>query len=378
MMKSHFTSQHGKNSNRWRCNRQGSTTALICLLMPVILTVSAYSINVVYMEHLRTDLQITTDVATRAAGRTLAMTGDQQAAINKAEELLSLNPIMNHVVTLDEVDIVFGVSTRYTEDQRYEFDPNGSNPNAVRVYGNGRLKLNPLFPTMGVPVVVRPTKSAISTQTEIDIALVLDRSGSMAFAANEVAGQYNPANAPLGWTFGQHVPPKARWLDVCDSTELFLQLLESTPQQEHVSLSTYSSDSKENIQLQPNYVPIRLTLDQISQSFQGGATNIGDGILSGFKTLADKKLARSWATRVMIVLTDGQHNTGTDPVYAAQIAAASEVQIFTITFSDEADIQRMEEVASVAGGKHFHAVTAQELRDAFKRIADSLPTLITY
>lgn len=48
--------------------------------------------------------------------------------------------------------------------------------NAVHIDVNGSFKVRMLFPTLGVPVPFRPFKSAISTQTEIDIALVLDRS----------------------------------------------------------------------------------------------------------------------------------------------------------------------------------------------------------
>ncbi len=44
---------------------------------------------------------------------------------------------------------------------------------------------------MGIPIDFRPIKSAISTQMELDVALVIDRSGSMAYSATEIAG-YGP------------------------------------------------------------------------------------------------------------------------------------------------------------------------------------------
>ena len=115
-----------------------------------------------------------------------------------------------------------------------------------------------------------------------------------------------------------------------------------------------------------------------SAKFDSGATNIGDEIFAGANALGDKKLARPWATRVMIVLTDGIHNTGTDPVYAAQVAAAENIQIYTIKFSAEADIARMQQVAAAGSGKHIHAATGAELAAAFAKIAHSLPTLLTY
>ena len=119
-------------------------------------------------------------------------------------------------------------------------------------------------------------------------------------------------------------------------------------------------------------------MDVYSAKFNSGATNIGEGILAGATALGDKKNARPWATRVMIVLTDGIHNTGTDPLYAAQQAVAQKIQIYTVTFSVEADIARMQSVAAAGSGKHFHALNGSQLADAFEAIAHSLPTLITY
>ena len=60
--------------------------AVLALMLPVILAIAAYAINVVYMEAARTELQITTDVATRAAGRMLAVTGDEEQALVADEE----------------------------------------------------------------------------------------------------------------------------------------------------------------------------------------------------------------------------------------------------------------------------------------------------
>lgn len=94
--------------------------------------------------------------------------------------------------------------------------------------------------------------------------------------------------------------------------------------------------------------------------------------------LSDKSTARPWASRAMIVLTDGIHNVGTDPVFAARVAAEKDIVIFTVTFSQESDIARMQEVAEAGNGKHIHADDGSQLADAFRDIARSLPTLITY
>ncbi|MDX1927182.1 MAG: VWA domain-containing protein [Pirellulaceae bacterium] len=365
-----------KRENRKR--REGATLVLLCLLLPVVLGIAAYSINVVYMELARTELQITTDVATRAAGRTLAVTGSQQQAILAAERLMQANPFANQTMSLNGSDIVFGISTRQAANQRYNF-VSGTNPNAVHIKANGKVKVPMLFPTMGVPIEFRPIKTAICTQTELDVALVIDRSGSMAYGVNEVASHLQPpAAAPPGWSFGQPVPPMSRWQDAVASVDSFLQLLTKSSLNEHVSLSTYSSDFRTEVPLTSNFMNIGIALANNSARFYGGATNVGDGILTGMQTLGNKQLARPWASRVMIVLTDGIHNTGTDPLYAAKIAAQEDIMIFTITFSMEADVARMQQVAEAGSGRHFHATSAAELNAAFKEIANRLPTLITY
>lgn len=357
--------------------RRGATLVLLAFLLPAALAIAAYSINVVYMELSRTELQIATDVSTRAAGRMLAVTGDEKQAIAAAERLMRANPFANSTMSLDGANIVFGVSTRRSVADRYSF-VHGENPNAVQIQANGRVQVPMLFPTLGVPIDFRPIKTAICTQTELDVAIVLDRSGSMAFGVNEVSGPNNPAAAPVGWAYGMYVPPYSRWLDAVTATNNFLQLLTESSLKERVSLTTYSHDVRLEVGLNDDYTAIQNALALNSNVFFGGATDIGDGILYGATSLGDKKLARPWASRVMIVLTDGIHNVGTDPLFAATQAAAQDIMVFTVTFSNEADQARMAQVAAAASGSHFHATSAAQLNEAFKEIANRLPTLITY
>ncbi|MCA9135182.1 MAG: VWA domain-containing protein [Planctomycetales bacterium] len=357
--------------------RRGATMAMLAVMMPIMLAVSAFAINLVYMEMVRTELQITTDLATRAAGRTLAITGDQQLAIDSAERMLSENQYANQTLTLADATIEFGVSTRLSETERYAFSP-GINPNAIRVQANPMNELPMLFPTMGVNIPLRPIRTAISTQVELDIALVLDRSGSMAYSATETASGSKPSAAPEGWSFGDPVPPHARWLDLVDAVDGFLQIMESSSHDERVSLTTYSSNAKRDLNLSNDYDAIRSNLDSYSMNFSGGSTNVGGGILDGVSALGMNAFARPWATRVMIVMTDGIHNKGTDPLYAAQQAAGENVLVYTVTFSDEADQISMQDVAAAGAGKHYHAANSEQLADVFREIARSLPTLITF
>ncbi len=356
--------------------RQGAIAALFAAFLPIAIIMACYAINIVYMELVRTELQITMDLSTRAAGRTLAVTGSTTQATEAAEAIMAKNSFGNKKLNLASSKIDFGVSTRNSKGARFVFG-DGPDPNAVRIAANGKMSVPPLFPTLGVPVNFRPIKTAICTQIEMDIALVLDRSGSMAFRANEPTG-YIPSNAPPGWRFGMRVPNGARWLDANDAVHRFLGLMNSTKQDELISLSTYNHKAYLDVPLTSNYQEIVAKMESHSAKYEGGATNIGGGMRAALASMADTKRARPWAARVMIVLTDGNHNEGTDPIQVAYEAAAQKINIFTITFSQEADQDRMKQVADIGSGRHIHAVSGKQLIQAFEDIARSLPTLITY
>lgn len=359
-----------------RSARTGGSIVVLVLLLPFVFAIVAYCINVSYMELVRAELQIATDLAVRASGRTLAVTGDQDRARDAAQLLLGANLVAGESLQTDKIE--FGYSTRHSELERYEYTAGGS-PNAVYLHTDSAVAaIKPIFPTFGIPVEIRPIKSAICTQLELDIALVLDRSGSMAYADYESSGASMPASAPEGWSFGDEAPPDSRWIDLVDSISQFIDILRLTSHDERVSLVTYNSLATTDIKLTNDYSSIATCLDEYTQRFTGGATNVGGGILEGAKTLSDKSNARPWATRVLIVLTDGKHNTGTDPIYAADSAANEKINVFSVTFSNEADTETMQAVATAGSGKHFHATNGNELAEAFEDIARSLPSIITY
>lgn len=361
-----------------RSSRAGSAMVLMTVLLPVVLAVAAYSINVVYMELSRTQLQVTTDVATRAAGRALAVTKSRSQALAAADRVIQLNTFDNRNFDLSSRELKFGVSTRI-DSTRYSFTEGAQEPNAVKFETGSKLKVQSLFPTMGVPVDFRPIKSAVCTQTELDVVLVVDRSGSMAYGCLEAAvGSSPPIYAPLGWRFGMPVPLGSRWLDAVASVSLFMQLLDKSVHSERVGLVTFGDLAARDSQLTPDYATVFNSMNVHTFKFWGGATNIGDGIISGASILSDKRFARGWASRVMVVLTDGNWTAGVDPSTCASMAAAQNIAIYTITFSAEADQLKMQEVAAIGNGKHFHATTPTELSEAFKAISTTLPTLITY
>lgn len=361
--------------------RRGAMMVLIVIMLPVLFLIAAFAVNIAYIELVRTEAQIATDVACRAAGRTYAETQDINAAIAAAQTVANRNTVGGQPFPLAASDLEFGLSLRPSLASRYSFEPSAT-INAVRVtstsFATGSSTVSQLMAGIGPSFTIGPVKSAISTQTDLDIALVIDRSGSMAYAANEPAAYPpNPAAAPVGWDFGHPVPPNARWLDAIAAVNVFLDTMNDTPQLERIGLATYNNVSAIDSHVTSNYSDIISGLNVYSLAYHEGGTNIGDGILAGVNILSASVSSRPWATRVIVVMTDGIHNTGTWPEWAAQQAANNGIMVFSVTFSNEAPQWLMQSVANIGGGQHYHAVDAVQLRDAFRDIAKQLPTLLT-
>jgi hypothetical protein len=179
---------------------------------------------------------------------------------------------------------------------------------------------------------------------------------------------------------------KSRWGGLYTAVNAFLSELDNTLQEEQCSLVSYSSadsscsfncsTSDINAPLDFNYQPIRDQMNFLSSRAVKGSTAIGAGIDDGVKVLTSKRV-RPYAVKTMVVMTDGLHNSGGDPVKAAQKAAKKNITINTVTFSYEADVTRMKQVAEATGGKHFHAANSAALEAIFREIASTLPVMLT-
>lgn len=113
-------------------------------------------------------------------------------------------------------------------------------------------------------------------------------------------------------------------------------------------------------------------LNQTKLGYAGFKTTFGDAIglaINIFKQDSNKQ-------RVLILLTDGE-DTGSamPPPKAAEIAAQNDIKIYTIAVGDPSskgdykmDIETLEKVASITGGKNFQALNKEELRRAYDTI----------
>lgn len=403
-------------------NRHGAIMPMFAVLLPVMLILCAIAINLSYMQLTSTELKVATDAAARAGGRAWSQTQNLETARDFAREAAELNMVSGNplVLSTNEADgqIMFGNSARPTDGGRYVFTDvedavieAGAGATGVQV--NAAQPTNLLFTVANISEFT-PLQVSVATQIDRDIALVVDRSGSMAFFKDEAllkqtidelksAGSISADDASRARQFreysdavlevlqgeileyaqtfrdiyrpGQGTPRHSRWELLEQSSKEFFQILRDTPQVEQVSIASFANTARLDLPLSKD---MNLAENTVNELYPTGRTAVGDGILEAIAALQSDG-ARVSAVKSIVVFTDGISNQGIDPVKAAQqvIDNNPNVIIHTVTFSPGADQETMQEVAETGNGSHFHANTGDELKEVFRDIASSLPTIVT-
>jgi len=355
--------------------RRGAMAVMMAVCLPAILILAAFAVDVAYMQLVRTELRIATDAAALAGGRQLSISQSAGDAIAAAQDAATKNNVAGEPFQLNASDVTLGSSARPIPTARWQFTPGvgGGNINSVQVLGNrtpgsaaGAATL--FFGGVWGQGSFAPVKSAVSIQIDRDIALILDRSGSMAWRAD---------GAELDWVEGEKLHPHARWINLETAVNSFLDILDGTLPTESVALATYSTEATLDLELSASYQPVRDRLDFITNNYNGSMTAIGIGMETGMPALLNVMTARPNAKKTIVLMTDGEHNTGIDPdVVATNLMAAHDLVIHTVTFGDTADQVLMQQVATIGGGQHWHAADGADLTAAFNAIANDVPTLL--
>lgn len=367
--------------NSRNLRRRGSIMAMVAFTLPMLIILAAFVVNFAYIELTRTQALIAADAATRAGGRTFSLTGDIAQARVKAREAAKLNPVAGKALELKDSAFVLGASTRTKATERFTFTPNATPANALRITvkrnaDNGGA-VDHIFANILEEQSFTLTRSSISTRVEVDIAFVVDRSGSMAYAADQVANlSYLPKSAPPDWKFGQPAPTASRWRDLANAAQTFLDNLKTSAVDEQVALVTYGDSATIDRTMSPNYTNVSNGISVYTNSYPPGRTNIGDGIVKAASALQS---GRPFASKVIVLMTDGIATPGLGPDAASEAKKLAQqgVITFTVTFSAEAGQTAMKKVASDGMGLHFHADNAAVLSQVFEKIARTIPTVLT-
>ena len=113
-----------------------------------------------------------------------------------------------------------------------------------------------------------------------------------------------------------------------------------------------------------------LMIDYLTMGMAGENTAIGEGISQSLVALK----ASPAKSKVIVLLTDGNHNSGaTSPAMALKKAKADGVKIYTIGIGKEGSFNTamLEKIANESGGSYFFAQNAKDLKAVYSEI-DSL------
>lgn len=323
-------------------SRRGAMLPLIAVALPVVVILLGFAVDLAFMQLTRLELQAVTDAAARAGASALAETDSRADARLAVIRIASSNSVAGSSLNIINTEIEFGHS-ELQPGGRYAFRLDQEPVNAVRVTGNrtsdsatGAVSL--YFGRMIGAATFEPTSTAVASFTNIDVSLVLDRSGSMR---------------------GQKIA------DLKSAVGAYLDELEKTKANEQVALASYSTDARTDYLLTSDYAQIRSKVNAFDAN---GYTAIGQGLSQGLAAVTGAG-SRSTASPMIILMTDGLHNTGEGPMTYASSAAKQGIVIHTISFGADSDQQLMSDVAKETGGRYIHADNGQELIEAFRELA---------
>lgn len=374
-------------------NRKGTIMVLSAFMMATLCIIAALYMNSAYIALAKTEMRLASDAAAKAASIVYGLTGDQTEARIRAQEICLRHSVAGAPLEIRNIDVHFG-NARPKNNGRYEFKRDAQPTNSTRVHASFVRRVGSVaaLPALGQFLGREEftlQEDSVATRVDNDICLVVDRSGSMA---------WDLTNDPFSYPGDLHgrsiiqnyfVPPHptdSRWAALCDSVDAFLTVLDSNPYHPRVSLVSYSSNfdfgsfasvvSSIDQPLTVNFSDVRTKLAELGTKPLIGNTNIAAGLRDGISTLGSQGTSRPNATHNLILLTDGVMTQGDDPVELAALALTQNIKIHTITFSDQADQELMEQVAAAGGGTHYHAPDAETLHAIFQQLAETLPAML--
>ena len=379
-------------------SRQGSILVLAGAAFFTLVALAGLSINIAYMELVRSEQRLATDAAAKAALVVLGQTQSSTQARQSAKSIAALHRVAGRPVVLDDSDIEIGASSG-NPNGTFTFNQTASNStvvtNSVRVNSNLSKMQGGGIPTILLPQMMglstfTSQQSAVSTRIDMDVCLVVDRSGSMAWSLGSTGFAYPgdlAGQSPIQNYFKLPHATLSRWAALTSAVNVFATVLNEAPIKSRVALASYSSNFTFGIwtsvvastdqSLTTDYATLTQKLNALATQPLIGNTNIAAGLREGVNALTDPNLTKVTTCKSIVLLTDGILTQGDDPVAIATIARNMNIRIHTIAFSAQADVNLMRQVAQAGGGQCYVAPDAASLEAAFRTIATTLPNMLT-
>jgi len=207
-----------------------------------------------------------------------------------------------------------------------------SDPGKCHNPDNNGIKLSVSPVTIVFPVTPRTSN--------VDVALIIDSSGSMSWN--------DPKNSRLA------------------AARLFIDLVNDADQIAIVNFANSAKVQKALTTVGGNEDILKRAVDKIGAS---GGTNVGEGLLTGYNEL-DSTAANPAHKKVAILLTDGEHNTGTHPSNVVPYYKAKGWPVYTIGFTTKADVEILKDISEKTGGEYHTSLESDTLQNIYRSIGD--------
>jgi hypothetical protein len=391
---------------------------MIALMLFIFAIMSAFMIDFAYMQLIRGQARMVADSAARAGAEALVRTRDTNLAIQAAVDIAGRNEVGGRPFVLSSSDVVLGQSIA-ASDGTWSFNAGATPYNSVRVTSQVRhdspFGAAPLF-FGGVTGIDNFQTRAQATAGEqpVEICLCLDRSLSMSQeaivnfrwpAGNDLLYPLSYYNGSLPACY-QHSPPHrttSRWAVLRAALDIFFQECAKAVNPPRVALVTYSSQTTQTrhpflsynttsvdvpmptgagVTWASNLSLLQTAIANRSNLPLAGNTNTNAGLQNAVNVCTGAT-GRVQARKIIILMTDGAHDTGASPVPAANTAAAAGITVHCVSMLI-ARQSALDQVANITGGKYYvTGVTSSssqqsftELQAAFKDIANQIPIVL--
>jgi len=349
--------------------RRGLALVLVALLLPLIVGIVAFVVDIGMMTLLRAEIQNAVDAGTLAATLQFQNDPDDADAAGKAAlEFIQRNRVGSTLtIPEDAVQVEIGRWNPATQ----KFTATTVDANAVHVFArqdDQETFFGKMFgrQSYGAPADAIAATSGVTS----DIMMVLDLSGSMASEGRiEALVAAAPTFVDVIESFGGDdqigmmglsVEPQLFNLNLIKSNTSVLMytsgLHVNSGEKYHVGVLekklTTNFDQLRNTVLSAN----NLTPAKYGDGFTGTGGALGDAV----HYLVNGAEARSNAEKFIVLMSDGMANrpVNVGDRYAlemAEYAKANEVKVFTISLGNGADLDLMQRIADTTGGEHFDA-----------------------
>jgi len=392
-----ITSQAQRAIERMQLERErrGAMIVFIAAMMTVFMIAVVFTVDVAYMQLVKTEVRIAADASVKAGVENLLRTEDEAQAELTAKRILSLNKVAGKTMLFNNNDIIFGKVVAGANGN-WAFQANQTPYNSMKVTLRLDDQANSSVPLFFARYLSNnnytPTHTSIAANVIHEIVLCIDRSHSMCFDLSGADWSY-PGS--IVYPAGYITPPHAvnsRWAYLDKAIEAFVTKIQERNIEPDVGLITWGSDLTLGWSWWPhngrsfNAVTVELPLgkqinnvnakiDAKYTDIMMGGTNMAAGLDASINMLTASS-TNSLAYKTIILMSDGMWNTGRNPLLSAQDAAAANITVHTVSFVSVDNQSVMTNIANTTGGRSYSATNQTELRKAFEELAGSLPIVL--